>query len=141
MPKFALHLWAVAIAAAMSITGCEPAAPAPEASQRVFSPQDRRIARKLSLGGLSPEEAAATPADQAALCAFLVGQLQSRLDAAGAVDPTVAQAIAGVSAMYDRQIHASGVPSKSGRALAAPIPEDDRARMALGCVERLQSGG
>lgn len=110
---------------------------------RQFSPEEIRIARKLSLGNNSMLGETSDPVKQAMLCRDSLEAVEKRLADAGALGGEQIKAFQAAKLFYEREISLG-----SGKASVSSTPQNGMARdnanvsaagrTAMACLQRLQ---
>jgi hypothetical protein len=118
-----------------------------------FSQPDKIAARALSLSNAGSAERAESPRAQAVLCSQALEGLSVRLRDSGTLNEMQLQALGQAKAVYDRRIRGVGnEPARAGggsSALEQAIEEEEegeanpaeQARVAIGCLQDLQTAG
>lgn len=133
------------LATLLALTGCsaarEPAADQPP--QKEFSAEDKRIARRLSLGGGETREAS-SPRFYATLCTLALDSIAERIQDGGMLSGEQSRAFAQAHALWARRAAEGAAPAEREAARkeveeAYPEPAS-RARFAIGCLRDLAGG-
>lgn len=131
-------------AAALMLTACSISTDAPEqrqsAAPKIFSVEEKRIARALSIGG-NDIDASAAPQYQATLCSLALAAINDRLRNSGALSAEQQQALRQAQAHFQRR-STTGLSleerSQTRKEVETAYPEPaDRARFAIGCLRDL----
>ena len=109
-------------------------------NQRVFSADDKRIARLLSIGETGVK-AGGSPQDQALLCDIALQSIADRLRQSGALSAVQMGAFDKAQSLYRTRAAAGRTPAQLASARSAmetAHPEaSERARLAIGCLRDL----
>jgi hypothetical protein len=114
---------------------------------RVFSDEDRRVTRALSLGNATVLDDLGTPQERAAACHDALVALQAQLLDAGALNQEMRNALALAVRTYDRQAGPRSQPTElpPGSFGGSHIAEDEEpnaqemGQTALACIRRLEA--
>lgn len=142
-----------AIFALSSLAACSPdadIADEPATEQRVFSEEDQRIARALSIGNSRAVANADSPYARALLCRHGMDVLADRFREASGLSEQQRQGIEQAQTYFDEELRA--LAQDEGKTPAeldsdlAQVAEDnpdpgEAARIAIGCLQRLQETG
>lgn len=114
---------------------------------REFSQQDKVVAQALSLGNDSTVEGAEGPYAEALLCSGAMDALVGHLSESGGASNEVVEALRQAQDLYDRRLRS--LASSEGksqndlrrdlqRAASEDVALSANARVALGCIKKLQ---
>lgn len=115
-------------------------------SAQEFSQANKSAARALSLSNAGATRQAGSPQEQAALCSQALEALSLRLRDSGTLSDTQLQALGEAKGIYDRRLE-GGTPQTAPGGSSGDRPNEqeanpaEQARIAIGCLQDLQTAG